>query len=150
MCGGYVDWFEGGFYVVFVFQVIGCYVELQYVDCIQDQVVVGQWVEELGCVFFGQLGQVFLQLFEFEWIMQVCVVEQFWGEVGNVGEGYCFVFGEGIVDGDGVVVVDVDYIVGLCFGCDFVVVGYEGQCVGQFYFFVGVYVEGFYVGVEMV
>lgn len=42
-------------------------------------------------------------------------MEQFWCEVWNIGEFYYFILGKGVVDLNGVVVVQVEDIVWICF-----------------------------------
>ena len=85
--GGDVDGLEFGFDAVFVFESGGNDVELEDADGAEDDVVSGQGPEYLGCPFFAEFVEAFVEGFDAQGVGEPRAPEYFGGEVGDAGEG---------------------------------------------------------------
>ena len=118
---------ELAFDTVFILQALGYDLELQYTDGAKDQIIVGQWFEQLGCTFLAELSQPFHQGFHLQGILQSRAAEQFRCEVGDTGESQILALGEGVTDANGTVIVDADNIPGPGLVHMTAIIGHEGE-----------------------
>jgi hypothetical protein len=106
---------------------VGNDIELQRTNRAENQVIAVDRAEELGCAFFGQLLQAFLQLLHFHRVANLRAAKMFRCEAGDAGELQVFAFAEGVAQHHGAVVRDAQDVAGPGFVRGVAVLRHEGD-----------------------
>ena len=106
--GLHADRLDHRVHVILALQAVCRNVELQHAYRAQDQVIVAQWPEHLGCALFTELHHALLQLFHLQWILEYDPTEEFRRKIRHTAVLEFLTFSEGVTDLNRAMVVQAD------------------------------------------